>query len=507
MPRFSPAAILLVSLVLRVALAAQGGQYFFGDEGRYDRGLQLYRALVAADFPGVSTILAQPEHALFAWLGAVLSAAHHALAHFTPFGNWSQPEFAGFTVWIAAALLSLFSALNLALLHRLALRAGASAEEAAWSLLLMAAANTAFYHARHLLPYDCALAAALAALVVGLGPPTLLRAAAAGLLTGATYHLYNGYWFLVPTVATVLLIAWRHTPLLSRRTVAAALGLAISLLAPIALGASLGGAAYWATLRSFSHSVTQGLFAEGWSLPWEYLWQSEGLLGLAVAATVLSTLFVAVRSRDPLPAHVRGTLLSLAVAYGLLVLFSCGFARFVVYARTVKPLLPALCLLGGWALARQLAPRPLFKPFAALVILCAAAAHFWPHFTHVFPRETEIAVLRTWGNPKRALTVAGSIYIPLALPVARPDLALVNAQFLYPVRATLPPPAGTTLLRFDHPLAYPPFQYEGHTPRERALLRSTDLSQRLVRLAAPATVPDHPPPALLYQTADRPTGR
>ena len=474
---------------------------------RPHRGIQLYRALAAADFSGVATILAQPEHVLFTWLGAVLSAAPHALAHLTPFDNWSQPEFAGFTIWLAAALLSLFSTLNLALLHRLALRAGASAGEAAWALLLMAVANTAFYHARHLLPYDCALAAALAALVVGLGPPSLLRAATAGLLTGATYHLSNGYWFLVPTVVTVLLAAWRPAPRLSRRTFAAGLGLAVSLLLPVTVGASVGGAAYWTTLRSFSHSVTQGLFAEGWSLPWEYLWHSEGLLGLTVAALVLATLVGAVRSRDPLPAHIRGTLLGLAVAYGLLVLFSCGFARFVVYARTVKPLLPALCLLGGWALARQLAPRPACKPLAALALLLAGAAHFAPHFPRVFPRETEIAVLRTWGTPKRVLTVAGSIYIPLARPVTRPDLALVNAQALYPVRAALPPPPGTTLLRFDHPLAYPPFQYEGHTPRERALLRTTDLSMRLIRLAAPATVPDHPPPDLRYRDADRPTGR
>ncbi len=152
MPRFFPAAILLVSLLLCLALAAQGGQYDFADEDRYDLGIQLYRALSTGDLPGVAAVAALPGHTLFLWIGALVTAAHHAPAHLTPFGNWSQPEFTSFTVWIAAALLSLFSTLNLALLNRLAPRAGASAGEAAWALLLKAVANTAFYHARHLLP-------------------------------------------------------------------------------------------------------------------------------------------------------------------------------------------------------------------------------------------------------------------------------------------------------------------------------------------------------------------
>lgn len=493
--------------MLRVALAAQGGQYFFGDEGRYDRGIALYRTLASGDVSTALTTAAQPEHTLFPWVGALVSAAQHALAHLTPFGDWGHPEYAGFTIWIGAAVLSLFSALNVALVYPLARRAGANAEEATWAMLLMAGANAAFYHSRHLLPYDCALSAALAALVVGLGPQATWRSAAAGILTGCSYHLYNGYWFLVPVVILLLALAWRTEARPPLHFLAAAFGLAVALAGPVGFGLAVGGARYWSTLREFSQSVTQGIFAEGWSLPWEYLWHSEGAAGAAVVLATGAALAGARRRPEPLPGRVRAALVALIAAWVLLTLFSTVLERFVVYGRTVKPLVPVLCLLGGWALARQLAPRAALKPLVALVLAAAAAVHFAPHFTRVFPREFETAVLRDWGNPRHALTVTGSIYVPLALPVNRPQLALVNAQFLYPVRTAFPAPPGATLLRFEHPLSYEPFQYEGHTPRERTLLRETDIAMRLIRLAAPETVPDHPPPGLLYRNSDRPTGR
>ena len=61
-------------------------------------------------------------------------------------------------------------------------------------------------------------------------------------------------------------------------------------------------------------------------------------------------------------------------------------------------------------------------------------------------------MLRSVGNPKHALNVSGSLYIPLVLPVARPDLALVNAQLIYPARDYLGFPRGETLLNIRHPL-------------------------------------------------------
>ncbi len=492
-PRRLVAFILLVSLALRLALVLQGGQYYFGDEQRYDRGVQLYLALLAGDFTQAKLLAMLPEHMLFTWTAALLAAGQHALAQFTPHGDWSNPVHATFTIWLGAALLSLCSTVNLFLTHRLARTLGASAEEAAWALLLLATANGAFYYARHLLPYDCALTAALLALVVGLGGASPRRAFACGLLAAVAYGLYNGYWYLVPTVWLTHALAVRGAPHAARRSLLCAAGAVTGLALPVVYGTLAGGSYYWEILRGFGASATQGDFREGWSLPWEYFWHAEGLAGALVLTAIVAALAVARRSGAPLDRRVRLMLIALATAYGLLVLCSVGLRAFVVYARTVKPFLPLLCLLGGWALARLLTSRPRARWAVAAFFVIAGALHFWPHFGRLFPREVEVSVLRHWGNPKHSLALAGAIYTPLALPVSRPDLVLVNAQGLYPAYRYLGYPPGRTLLRVEHPASFLPFQYEGHSPRERAFLRRHDLSIRLIALDRPAEVPDDLP--------------
>ena len=43
-------AILLVAVVLRLFLVGCGGQFYFGDEGRYERGSGLYLAMATLAF-------------------------------------------------------------------------------------------------------------------------------------------------------------------------------------------------------------------------------------------------------------------------------------------------------------------------------------------------------------------------------------------------------------------------------------------------------------------------
>jgi len=494
------ALLLAASLALRVALALQGGQYFIGDEPRYHRGVDLWLAAEQNRWHDAADILGQPEHAAFVWLGALLTPAQHLLARFTVHGNWSDPGNIYASASLAASLLSVFSVAIIWLVHRLARAAGADAEEACWAALLAAASNTLFYYSRHLLPYDAALAAWLAALgLTESGRPR--DRLAGGVLAGLTYHLYNGYWFLVPLAG---LWSLRREPVANgRRPLAPWLAGAVAGLGgPLLVGSVFGGAKYWSVMRAFSGTVNQGLFAEGWSLPWEYLAHSESWPGLAVLAMFAAA---ALRHRGRMPRRVSGVLLLAAGAWGLMALMSTGLERFVVYARTARPLVPLLCLAGGWAV-RDLLASPRVRRIAMAAVVAAAGLQFAPHFTRVFPREAEARILTEVGNPKSGLSVDGCIFRPLYLPVTRPDLVLVNAQPLYPVRTYAGYPAGRVLWEAPNPLGYLPYQYEGHTPRERRLLREHDIAIKLIRPDHPESVPNYPDPARLFSDADRADG-
>jgi hypothetical protein len=196
----------------------------------------------------------------------------------------------------------------------------------------------------------------------------------------------------------------------------------------------------------------------------------------------------------------------LTIGYGLLVIFSNFLEIFVVYARTVKPLVPLICLLGGWVFGRFTMLARRIGIIAMVITVAAAAFNFWPHFGRVFPHDVEVAVMRNFGNPKRTLTITGSLYTFWNLRVTRPDLALVNCRELFPIRSYIGYPAGKTLLRVAHPITYLPFQYECHTPRERHVLRTEDVSIRLIQLSRPDELPDNPPMSMLYRPEDRPNG-
>ncbi len=498
--------ILATSAAMRWALCLSGGQYFLGDEHRYDRAVKLYLAFAGGKWADVRWVASQPEHALFPWIGAVITVLQHGLAQFTRFGDWSKWENIDFTMPLAACVLSLFSVLNIYLVFQASLRAGGTRREALWAAGLMAASNTNLYYCRHLLQYDAALALALGALVAALGAAGRRRLMAAGVLAAAAYETYNGYWFLVPL--PILAAAWAASPgAWVRQAIWVAAGVASGISAVVLVGIFAGGAEYLKLMAGFSQSVTQGLYSEGWSLPWAYLWKSEGALGAAVVLGVAGLIVADYVRRRAMDTRIRLWLLMLGGAYGALVLFSVGLKIFVVYGRTTKALVPFLCLLGGWAINRIVGPRRLAATAVGLLLCASLLGAFSLHLTRVYPLDVEINVLRRYGNPKRSLTVSGSLYRVLVQPVTRPDLALINAQLLFPIRGVIGAPAGRTLLRVEHALTYEPYQYEGFSPKERNALRTTDISIRLIALASPSSVPDDLPLPLRYVNSDRPTGR
>jgi hypothetical protein len=476
--------VLLAAGGARLALALLGGQWHYGDEIRYYRGAAVAFSLLDGNTAALREVSVSAAHTGFVAVTLALVAPHVALA--LAFGPSADHPLAA--VWLTphlgAALLGLFSTLNLWLLYRVVRRTGADRPEALWALLLAACANCLLFPARHLVPYDASLSFLLAALLLGLGRGTLPRAALSGAAAAFGLTVYNGHWALLPVLAAALAWRWRADPVRFRAAAAwvagAAAGLAFGFLPLVALGQG----DVWTGLGTFSATITDGDFAEGWSLPWAFFWHAEGWLG--VAALLLAGAGAVLPGVSP---RARRWLLAAAAVYGLLVLASVGLEKFVVYARTARPLALLVVPAAAAGLAALLARRPVWRAPAAVALLLAAAFNAAPLFPQRYPVGLEREVHRTIGVPTPYLTFLGSWDKRDNPPVTRPDLLLVNTYALFGFLSHRPYPPGEVLLDHAHPLALPFYQYDGHTPAERALLRAHEPRMRLIRPAPGVKTP------------------
>lgn len=498
--------LLLFSCSTRASLALLGGQLFFGDEGRFAKSQQVYQCLIRGDGAGALKGFSTPDHLGYVAIGVVGVALQHvSVLGSSTFGEWSEnPERQDFTINRAAAFLSVAGMLGVLLAYLCVRKAGGDELEAVIAASLMALSSTNLYTARHLLPYDWAIVLMLLAAWLALNSKRLLNCLMVGIVAGVAFHVYNGYWFMVPLLALAPAFFEGSPGQRFTRVFYSGLGSVFGVFSPYLLGVLLFGGEFLSYAVAFSGTVTQGVFSEGWSLPWEFLYHSESFFGLGV----FIFLGWALCRRKGYPNRVALWILYFLGAYGLLVFASCFAHCFVVYARTVKLLLPLLCFLGAWAIREAL---PLMQSrrlawIGVAVLVFAALSNMIPFWGMAFPRELELDVLRAAGNPKRVLTYSGSIYIPLAMPVRAPALALVNTQLVYPIRDFEPLPAGEFLLLKEHPLSVKLFQYESHTPRQRALLRKHGIVMGLMHLKHPSSVPDNPPQRLWFSAQDRSDG-
>lgn len=442
-------ALLGAALLLRVALVLSGGQSYWPDEIRYERSRLAVTAMSRGDLSGAVTALAHPDHLLFGVLGLAPAALERAT---------------GANDRVPALFFALFSVASVWLLHAIARRLGLSERASLLAALLLAMSASQLYFSRHLLPYDAAMAFGLGALLIAVKPvPAPADGLLCGLLAAATLLTYNGYWLLALAAIAIHVMAASSLRASVPRLAAAGAAFALPFLA-IGLASVLATGAFFREWAEFAGTVTQGRFAEGWSLPFAYFWHAEHLMGALWAFGVAAATVRLVRG-DPSRTVAFG-LAGILLVYAGLVLGSVALGRFVVYGRQARQLVPFACLLAADALERLLAAPGARRLIAAAILALAAIQAAWNFrapLAQVFPREFR----------RMAAAVPN--------PTGAPRLLLYAAP-IYPVPAPPPPEAGRVLLARAHPLQYLPYQYEGYTPEERAALRAADIRMRLVEV-------------------------
>jgi hypothetical protein len=440
------AAVLLVSMVLRVALALSGGQYYWPDERRYGASRDVVRLLLDGRIREGLAGLDSANHPLFRAIGVV-----PALIEFQ--------SNTGDDGYVPALFFGLFSTINIWLIARIARRLGADRVETFFAFTLAALSCSLFYWARHLMAYDAAMTFGLAALYVGARtPPRPWSSVLCGVFAACAFLTYMGYWTLGGAALLVHVAEAQRPGERATRAFLGGVGLLATLGAALGASAALGGGLLRGIV-AFSGSINQGSYAEGWRLPFAYLWHAEHVLLIAWVAGVVWCVFNL--SKVHASRRVVAGLLGLAFIYGSLVIFSVLLGKFVVYGRLARQMIPFFCLLTAATLQQLrtgLRARGSLVVSALLLLLVVQAAwNFAEPLRMSFPRE-----LQKEAND-------------------RPGAIAVNAYHIYPRPEPVHLPAHYVVLReARHPLQFLPYQYEGHTPAERDLLRSTDIRMRLL---------------------------
>jgi hypothetical protein len=473
--------LLAVSSLLRLMLVVQGGQLYWPDERLYTQVLDIFDLHQGHPFDILQALFSTQDHLGFALMSAPIGALQFAIGHaLSRSGNG--------LMLLPGIALSQASVASIALVYAVARRAGRDRSEALIAAALMASAATMFYYARHLLPYDAALALGLAALWCAVGA-SRRDSVMCGAAASAAFITYNGYWLLVAAVLLLHLVHEGRTTL--RNAAMRALYTAVGFVAVPAIVAIIqflmGAPLLFGGMRRLAGTVSDGYAPEGFSLPWAYLWHAEHALLLAWIAAA----FFVVIGRTGWNSRRRHTavmwVLSAVFIYLALGCSSAIFHVFVVMGRQARQVVPFLCLATAAAAVELLERRrwPVWIVAAGVVALIVQTGwNFGPPLQQRFPRDVIAEITTKYGPVDFENTIDGP---PLTHEHVESRWVLLNAQHLYNPRAPRPPLPASVLevMRFPHPQQFLPYQYEGLRPTERQVLRSSDISMRLIDIGAP----------------------
>jgi hypothetical protein len=473
--------LLAVSSLLRLMLVVQGGQLYWPDERLYTQVLDIFDLHQGHPFDLLKALFSTQDHLGFALMSAPIAAIQLAVGHaLSRSGNG--------LMLLPGIALSQASVAAIALVYAVARRAGRDRSEALIAAALMASATTMFYYARHLLPYDAALALGLASLWCAVGASrrdSLMCGAAAS----AAFITYNGYWLLVAAVLLLHVVHEGRTTLRSAamRALYTVIGFVAVLAAVALLQLLMGAPLLFGGMRRLAGTVSDGYAPEGFSLPWAYLWHAEHALLLAWIAAA----FFVVIGRTGWNSRRRHTatmwVLAAVFIYLALGCSSAIFHVFVVMGRQARQVVPFLCLATAAAAVELLERRrwPAWIVAAGVVALIAQTGwNFGQPLQQRFPRDVIAEITTKYGPIDFENTIEGP---PLTHEHVESRWVLLNAQHLYNPRAPRPPLPSSVLevMRFRHPQQFLPYQYEGLRPTERQVLRSSDISMRLIDIGAP----------------------
>jgi len=465
--KYTVGIILTASLVLRWILVLRGGQYYFSDEGRYETSRNVVKLLLQGSLPeALSQVFIAPEHLGFKIIGILPALIE----------NITTQSFI-----IPGLFFSLFSVINLYIIYMISMKSGAGQRESLYALFVASICMSLLYFARHLMPYDPAMTFGLLAIYSTMDKKAAAKASlGSGALGLLCFITYNGYWTLAAAAMLLHLVSQQKSIVSLLRSGA---WTAAGFIAP-AVGlftlAMLAGTNLLAEYRSFSTTVSQGDFAEGWSLPFEYFWHTEHFIFVALLVFSIFALFK-VKENKRTVLMWAGTALCI---YVCLLVFSVFLHSFVVYGRLARQVIPFLILPAASGLSELAHTFPSGQKLVQVIlagIVLQAAWNYKASYDLTYPRDF------AWEAQTRYPEFEFS---EKRLAFGAPTLCQNNGyiaeyvkRFDVPPIQQNPPIVGQILLAAPHPDTFLPYQYEGYTNEQRTYLRRLEPETRLYKAA------------------------
>lgn len=488
--------ILIISGCLRIILAFNGGQFWFPDEIRYFRSFDLWDILRQSGVRSALIYLSTTyDHGGFSVIG-LLPVVIQKLSMID--------------ARIAASVMAQFSTANIALIYGIAKNTGLSSKESLLACILMSTSSCMIVYSRHLVPYDSALFFALFAIWLGtIKKSHLFYAFICGLLANISFWIYSGYWIISGTsilICTFYIYAHNRQKTIFR-FILLILGFCIPFLMLSLTSYFYNRSFYFDELLKFSRTAVQGDFSEGFKIPFIYLFYAEYHLSLVFTLGIFVFLFhIAINGKKT----VENYLWALVIVMIYMVLFfqSTIMNSMVVYGRTVRQMIPFICLVSAQGLifitARLSDRLPFLRVNYFAIIVCfvclTAIPNFITPFMQWFPRD----VIREVSKIHKQIEFQNTIDFPLNGIFDRLDQPpfsnytngsyltlnsqiellkkplLLNVNYFYPIAPKTNTFNGKLIWQTPHPAQYKPYQYEGYTPYERFLLKSINISIQLL---------------------------
>ena len=484
--------IFLISFSLRVYTSFLGGQFFIVDELRYRSGHHLLSFISDLNIKdAIIYIMNNPAHTLFTFFASIFELFRYFIVYF--FINSSIPphELNNTTIGISysASLNSLFSSINIILIYSIVRSFGGHKIQALFSSFFLLLSTTNFYFARHLVPYDIALTLSLTSFYfASLSNKGTSHQFTCGLFAGISTLTYFGYWPLSLT-AWIVCICRKKINIIKLAFWCSLGGLTPLLLLQL-LGYSVG-LNYLQNVWGFilaTQSNQMGDPNSGLKVFFDYMWETDNILFyFMLFFSVLSLFYIKLTNIFILNHRSFGVLTSVLIL-SILFYLSQIEGNFVLYGRTVKMVVPFLCIACSYPLfiffkinKSQTTSRLILISFCILLI-CSISNHN-KVLNIVYPRNIKEDAQKISNDFDEFSSLSGKCVQKLERRHTHTPYSLVNAQWLVPpiTKSVENIPKGKVLLKSLHPYSsFPPYLFLHYNNEERTIIQNKDLEMLFI---------------------------